>query len=84
MDNKPNVSDLVFSALEQKPMDFEAAFNDLVVDRIRDAVEQKKIDIAQQMYGYHPEAEADVEPEDEQETEEDLDTEGQQDAEKFE
>lgn len=80
MDNKPNVSDLVFSALEQKPMDFEAAFNDLVVDRIRDAVEQKKIDIAQQMYGYQPEAE----PEYEQETEEELDIEGQQDAEEFE
>lgn len=75
MDNK-TVTDLVFSALEQKPMDFEAAFNDLVVDRIRDAVEQKKIDIAQQMYGYQPEYE--------QETEEDLDTEGQQDAEEFE
>lgn len=80
MDNKVTVSDLVFSALEQKPMDFETAFNDLVVDRIRDAVEQKKIDIAQQMYGYQPEAEF----EDEQETEEDLDTEGQQDAEEFE
>lgn len=78
MDNKVTVSDLVFSAFEQKPADFEAAFNELVVDRIRDAVEQKKIDIAQQMYGYQPE------PEQEQETEKDLDTEGQQDAEEFE
>lgn len=76
--NKATVSDLVFSAFEQKPIDFEAAFNELVVDRIRDAVEQKKIDIAQQMYGYQPE------PEQKQETEENLDTEGQQDAEEFE
>lgn len=82
MDNKVTVSDLVFSAFEQKPADFEAAFNELVVDRIRDAVEQKKIDIAQQMYGYQPEPE--LEPEQEQETEKDLDTEGQQDAEEFE
>jgi predicted nucleic acid-binding Zn-ribbon protein len=77
MDNN-NVSDLVFSALEQKPSDFEAVFNDLVVDRIRDAVEQKKIDIAQQMYGYQPEVEAD------QEETEELDTEEQQDAEELE
>ena len=76
MDNKVTVSDLVFSAFEQKPADFETAFNELIVDRIRNAVEQKKIDIAQQMYGYQPEPE----PETEQETEEDLDTKGQQDA----
>ena len=69
MDNKVSVSDLVISAYEQKPMDFEAAFNDLVVDRIRSAVEQKKIDIAQQMYNYNPPQE------------EGLETEGQEDAE---
>jgi hypothetical protein len=80
MNDKVNMSDLVFSAFEQKPLDFETAFNDLVVDRIRDAVEQKKIDIAQQMYGYQPE----VEPEYEDQETEELDTEEQQDAEEFE
>jgi len=80
MNDKVNVSDLVFSAFEQKPLDFETAFNDLVVDRIRNAVEQKKIDIAQQMYGYQPE----VEPEYEDQETEELDTEEQQDAEELE
>lgn len=55
MDNTVSVSDLVVSAYEQKPLDFETAFNDLIVDRIRNAVEQKKIEIAQQMYNYTPE-----------------------------
>jgi hypothetical protein len=68
MDNKYDVTDLVVSAIEQKPLDFETAFNDLIVDRLRDAVENKKVEIAQQMYGYEPE----VEPEeyDDAETEE--------------
>ena len=40
----------------------------MIVDRLRDAVETKKVEIAQQMYGYEP----DVEPEeyDDAETEE--------------
>lgn len=61
--NKYDVSDLIVSAIEQKPLDFENAFNDLVVDKIRDAVEQKKIDIAQQMYGYDPEEEEELDVE---------------------
>jgi hypothetical protein len=77
-DNKYELTDLVVSAIEQKPLDFEAAFNDLIVDRIRGAVEQKKIDIAQQMYGYEPESEPEY---DDAETEEDSNIEGQEDAE---
>lgn len=52
-----DISDLIVSAIDQKPKDFEAAFNDLIIDRIRSAVEDKKIEIAQQMYGYEPEEE---------------------------
>lgn len=63
MTNKYDISDLIVSAIEQKPLDFENAFNDLVVDKIRDAVEQKKIDIAQQMYGYEPEEEEELDVE---------------------
>ena len=66
-DNKYDLTDLVVSAIEQKPLDFESAFNDIIIDKIRDAVEQKKIDIAQQMYGYEPE-----EQYDDAETEEDI------------
>lgn len=82
-DNKYDLSDLVVSAIEQKPLDFEVAFNDLIVDRIRSAIEDKKIDIARQMYGYE-EPEEDVEEYDDAETEEDSNIEGQEDAEEFE
>ena len=77
MDNKYDLTDLVVSAIEQKPLDFETAFNDIIVDRIRDAVETKKIAIAQQMYGYEPEY-------NDAETEEDSNIEDTEDAEEFE
>lgn len=67
MDNKYDLSDLVVSAIEQKPLDFETAFNDIIVDRIRSAVENKKVEIAQQMYNYEPDDVADTE-----ETEENI------------
>jgi len=50
--NKYDVSDLVVSALEQRPLDFENAFNDLIIDKLQTAINDKKIAIAQQMYGY--------------------------------
>ena len=65
MDNKYDLTDLVVSAIEQKPLDFETAFNDIIIDRIRGEVENKKIQIAQQMYNYNPEDDvADTEEED--------------------
>ena len=57
--NKYDVSDLVVSALEQRPLDFENAFNDLIIDRLQTAIHDKKVAIAQQMYGYDAEAEPD-------------------------
>lgn len=70
-DDKYVLDDLVSAAVEQKPLDFEAAFNDLVVDRIRTAIENKKVEVAQQMYGYEPEEydaaeEQDYEPSEEE------------------
>lgn len=69
-DNKYDLEDLVISALEQKPTDFEAAFNDLIVDRISSAIENKKIEIAQQMYGYEPEEDYDAAEQDLENSEE--------------
>lgn len=60
-DNKYGIEDLISAAVEQKPSNFEAAFNDIVIDRIRTAVENKKIEVAQQLYNYEPEAENDDE-----------------------
>ena len=58
------MGDLVIAAAHQKPLDFESAFNDLIIDRIHTAVNDKKIAVAQQMYGYTP-------PEDNEEESED-------------
>ena len=61
--NKYDMSDLVVAAMEQKPLDFESAFNDLIVDRIATAINDKKIEVAQQMYGYsaeEPELETEI------------------------
>jgi thioredoxin-like negative regulator of GroEL len=59
--NKYGIEDLISAAVEQKPSNFEAAFNDIVIDRIRAAVENKKIEVAQQLYNYEPEVENDDE-----------------------
>lgn len=69
MDNKYQLDDLVVSAIEEKPLDFETAFNNLVIDKIRAAVEDKKVQIAQQMYNYDPEAETEEEELDGEESE---------------
>ena len=71
--NKYDISDLVVSAIEQKPLDFESAFNDLIVDRLHTAIENKKIEIAQNMYNYQPENNYDdSETEQEYESEEEI------------
>lgn len=80
-ENKYGLEDLVVSAIEQKPTDFEAAFDDLITDRIRSAVEAKKIEVAQRMYNYEP---PEVESENEDEfgaSESELEDSGEDDGE---
>lgn len=50
-DNKYTVSDLIVAAYEQKPIEFEQMFSNIVVDRVTDAVTSKRVDVAQDMYG---------------------------------
>jgi hypothetical protein len=54
---KYELEDLVTTAMEQKPLDFESAFNDLIIGKLQSAINDKKIQVAQQMYGYTPEPE---------------------------
>jgi hypothetical protein len=49
-ENKYDISDLITSAALQQPSEFQAAFDDLVIDRLRNAVEDRKVEIAQAMY----------------------------------
>jgi hypothetical protein len=54
MDNENQqhtVQDLISLAYDQKPIEFGDAFNDLVMDRIALAVQDKKIEVAQRIYG---------------------------------
>lgn len=50
--DKYQIQDLINAAAQQKPIEFEQAFDDLIVDRLQSAIQDKKIQIAQQMYGY--------------------------------
>jgi hypothetical protein len=60
------IDDMLTATLEQKPSDFEAAFDDVITNIIRDRIHDQKIQIAQQMYGYE------VPEEEEEPTEEEL------------
>lgn len=71
-DNKYDLEDLVVAAAESKPSDFESAFDDIITGRIRAAVEDKKVQIAQQLYNYKP-GEFTPEPEGQETVEEPVD-----------
>jgi hypothetical protein len=58
--NKYSTLDLISAALEQKPIDFENAFNDILVNKLNDAIAIKKVEIAQGIYK-EPEAEEELE-----------------------
>jgi len=49
-DNKYSVDDLVVSVIQQKPVEFEQTFGNLMVDRLQAAVENRKQEIAQTMF----------------------------------
>jgi len=55
--NKYEVEDMISSAASQQPIEFEQVFDNLIVSRIQSAINNKKIQVAQQMYGYSPEEE---------------------------
>lgn len=53
-----NSDNLIKSTLEQKPLDFEKAFDDLIISKLQAAINNKKIEVAKQIYGYEePESE---------------------------
>jgi hypothetical protein len=69
----PNpIADFLKSVEDQNFVGAEAQFNDMVSDRLSDAMDQAKIKIASNLYG-DGEPEADVEPEEEEVDVEDLD-----------
>lgn len=55
------ISDLINFSSQQKPIEFENAFNSLMVDRVAAAVDQKKIEVAKSMFSGSSEEEEDGE-----------------------
>jgi len=64
----PDISDLIVHSINQKPADFEAAFNDVIASRIASAVDVKKVEIAQSMFGTNQQEIEDLEDEEDGET----------------
>lgn len=44
------IADLILHSVEQKPVDFETAFNSLIKDRLVVAVDNRKQDIAKTLF----------------------------------
>lgn len=76
-DNKYTLDDLVISAIQQKPVDFEQAFSELIVDRLHSAVETRKQEIAQNMFATN---ETDYENDEEQNYEDENDADAEEDT----
>ncbi|CAB4131328.1 hypothetical protein UFOVP132_62 [uncultured Caudovirales phage] len=70
-----SVQDLISTAFDQKPVDFENAFSSLIVDRIAAAVEAKKVSVAQSMFGDQASSEDYSSDETEEDSEVDVETE---------
>ena len=74
MENEVSVQDLISLSFDQKPVEFQQAFDSLMTDRIARAIEDKKIEVAQSIY-YNQDNNED----DDAAAEDELDTEPQED-----
>ena len=59
MPNKYTTYDLISTALEQKPLEFNGTFNDLMLDRIDTIIDDIKRNVAQTMFNSPEVPEAD-------------------------
>ena len=63
-DNKYGIEDLISNAVDLKPLEFADAFNNLILDKLHTVIDNKKMEVAQQLYGYQPEQQETEESED--------------------
>lgn len=54
-ENKYTLKDLVVFGAQQKPIEFNQAFNELITDRLRSAVDDKKLELARSIFNNAPE-----------------------------
>lgn len=79
-DQTNTVKDLIKYSYEQKPMEFQQAFNDIITDRIAASVENRKMELAQTVFNDpEPEIETDEPAELEVTTDEDSQEETEDD-----
>jgi len=63
-----NITDLIAFSSQQKPAEFEAAFNSVIASKLEDAVNNRKIEVAQRMFNRIDQEETDVEETEDGET----------------
>ena len=51
------IADMIGSVNQESPSDFQTAFHSIILDKIRDAIEAKKIEVAQNYFNYEDESE---------------------------
>lgn len=57
------ITNLIQAAIDKSPLNFASEFNSIMTDKITDAITDRRIEIAQNIYG-SPDTEEDVSPED--------------------
>ena len=62
-DRQFTIADMIGAVNQESPSDFQTAFHSIVVDKIHDAINAKKIEIAQNYFNYEDESEEEVETE---------------------
>ena len=67
-DKQFTIADMIGAAQDESPSEFQAAFNALVLDKIHDAINAKKVEIANNYFNYEDEPEEEAEAEAEEET----------------
>lgn len=56
----PTTTDLLGLAIDKNPVDFADTFNQIMMQKAHDAIESKRIEVAQNVYGEEPELEDDA------------------------
>jgi hypothetical protein len=68
-----NTFDLIDLTVDEKPAEVSVAFDELIGQRIVDIIAQKKVEVAQQMFGPQDSEDDDIEYEDDESEDDDDD-----------
>lgn len=56
----PTTTDLLGLAIDKNPVDFADTFNQIMMQKAHDAIESKRIEVAQNVYGEEPDLDDDA------------------------